>query len=118
MTCEVCSAPPLPLNGVCVFCHSPLAAGADTTGLLDYLAERLPQARRRRTLFRGRQVRDLTIDAAGVVYRGRLGRSGIELQPVLEPARWAHALLAALSGRAAADSELRSAISRSGWALR
>ena len=40
MPCEVCGAPPLPMQGACVFCHSPLETAADPGGLLDYLAAR------------------------------------------------------------------------------
>ena len=118
MSCAVCSAPPLPLNGACVFCRSPLADGPDPAGLLDYLAARIPQLRSRRGILRRGAVRDLRIEVAGTVYRGRVRRDAVELEPELEPARWVEGLLLGLSRRAAGEPELRSAMSRSGWALR
>ena len=118
MSCAVCSAPPLPLDGACVFCHSPLADGPDPAGLLDYLSARIPAARSRRGILRRGPVSDLRIEVAGTVYRGRMRRDAVELVPDLEPARWVEALLRELSRRAAREPALRSAMSRSGWALR
>ena len=40
------------------------------------------------------------------------------LSPVLAPPAWTERLLVALSREAAADAEVRRAVSRSGWALR
>jgi hypothetical protein len=119
LTCEVCSAPALPAAGRCAFCRSPLAAEADTSGLLDYLAGRLPAAHaRRRGLLRRGPVRELRIRAAGAQYRARLRQGRLELEPDLPPAEWADRLLGDLSRDAAADGRLRSTMTRAGWALR
>ena len=118
MSCLICSAPALPLEGACVFCRSPLAGEQQPAGLLDYLAARLPESRSRRGLLRRGKVREFRVEAAGTLFRARLRGDRIQLEPPLEPARWVEAMLAGLSRRATGDPELRAAISRSGWSLR
>jgi hypothetical protein len=119
MSCEVCSAPALEAAGGCVFCRSPLPRGVEETdGLLDYLAQRVPDATAKRGLFGRGGVRELRVEAAGQRFRARTRKDGLRLEPELEPAEWADRLLAALSRRAASDGDVRDAVSRSGWALR
>lgn len=114
MSCRVCSAPAVPADGVCVFCHAPLDEEEDLDALLDYLAERLPGARARRGLLGG-PVRALEVRAAGRRFRGRRRKTGLDLQPDLEPAAWCEELLSALRFEAAGDHDLRQVLSRSGW---
>lgn len=119
MTCDVCGAPALPTAGVCAFCRSPLTGETDTSGLLEYLAGRLPTAKIRRQGLLGRgAVIDLRVRAAGRQYRSRLRQGQLEVEPEGAPAEWVERLLTDLSQDAAADARLRSAVTRAGWALR
>jgi len=115
VTCQVCRAPSLPLRGVCVFCHSPIAADTDLGGLLDYLAKQLPGVVvKRRGLVRRGPVSELRSDG----HRARLAGHGLALTPDRSAAEWVDSLLAELSRRAAADGGLRQAMTRAGWAFR
>ncbi len=115
MKCPVCSAPALPSGGVCVFCRSPLEVEPDSTGLLDYLASRLPQGRARRGVLRRGPVRSFEITAAGRRFRARLRKQALEVEPRTEPAQWCEQLLSALRFEASYNHDLRQALSRSGW---
>ena len=117
MTCQVCQAPALEVEGACAFCHSPLAGSGDAGGLLDYIAAHVPRARARRNLIGRGPVRRIELSAAGTLFKGRLRKEELELLPEPEPAAWAAELVSALARDAAADHELRRALSRSGWAL-
>lgn len=118
MTCPVCAAPPLPLGAMCPFCRSPLADLSDATGLLDYMAARLPGAEvSRGPLGRG-PVRKLVTRHAGQTFSGRLHRGELELSPGLPPANWVNTLLKVLSVEARSDHVVRSALMKAGWDLR
>jgi hypothetical protein len=88
-------------------------------GLLDYLALHLPQARVRRggLLSRG-PVQRFELRAGGEGFGGRFRKGELVLAPALPAAAWTEKLLVALSREAAADADVRRAVSRSGWALR
>ncbi len=119
MSCEVCAGPPLEMDAGCVFCRSPLREGDDPSGLLDYLAGRLPQADVRRAgLLRRGPVKYLRLAAGGGQFRGRLRRQGLELRPELDEVTWVDRLISGLSRDAASDAQTRSALTRAGWALR
>ncbi len=119
MTCDVCAAPALPLDGACVFCHSPLKGRGSPADLVEYLAERIPGADPRRGgLLRRGPLRELTFRPGGVPFRIRLKKGEVRLQPDIEPASWADSLVRALSRQAASDPDLRAAISHAGWDLR
>src|SRR4029077_3025409 len=45
LTCPVCSAPALPLDGACIFCHAPMSEEEDTSELLEFLVARIPTAK-------------------------------------------------------------------------
>jgi hypothetical protein len=120
-SCEVCGAPPLSLSPErsCVFCRSPLESADDATGLLDYLAERIPTAETGRGgVFRQGTVRDLQVRAGRIEYRARWRREGLDLHPDAEPAVWVDHLLRDLTEDARGDLERRAALSRAGWAWR
>ncbi len=121
MTCPVCAAPALPLDGRCVFCRCQLAAG-DPQGipdrLLEYLAGRLPTARPRRAFLGWGGVTRLEVRAAGRRFVARRRRRRLVLEPPAPLAEWVDELLAAVSVEAAADHGLRAALSRAGWAFR
>lgn len=115
MSCHVCAAPALPLEGVCVFCRSPLLGAPETHSLLDYLAARLPAAAARRAgLFRRGPVVELRYEG----FRARVRRDGLQLTPQTSPTEWSDRLLRDLSRRAAGDPDVRRAMTRAGWALR
>lgn len=119
MICEVCSAPAIRLDGACVFCRSPLEEGpANTSSLLEYLAERVSSARVRRGLFGRGPVRRFEVEAGGEKFAARLRPDEMTVRPELELPFWVDRLLAALSRDAAADAGLRSAMTRAGWRLR
>jgi hypothetical protein len=115
VSCAVCGAPPLPFGGDCVFCRTPLAGDPDPAGLLDYLSGRLPSGQARHGLFGRGPVRELTLDAGGRRFRGRIRKGTLVLEPTLPPAEWCEALLGALRFEAASDHELRRQLARSGW---
>lgn len=119
MRCQVCAAPALPVGGACVFCHAPLPGGEASPGLLDYLAERLPGAAVKRSGMVGRgPVKQVTMAAAGEVFRARLRRGRLRLTTEMEAGAWVDRLLGRMTAQAAADGELRAAMSRAGWAHR
>jgi hypothetical protein len=113
----VCGAPPLPIQGACVFCRSALEVQADSEGLLDYLAARLPGVEAQRPFGSG-AVKDLRLLAAGRPYRGRLRRGALQLEPQAEAAHWVDRLLVDLSREATADRTMRSALTHAGWDIR
>ncbi len=118
-SCAVCGAPPL--APACVFCRTPAHSFSDPTvvGLLDYLALHLPDASVQRSGLLGRgPVRRFQIHTGGEDFDARFRKGELALRPEGPPADWANRLLAALSRDAAADPEVRRAVSRSGWALR
>jgi hypothetical protein len=118
LRCEVCGAPALPLHGACVFCHSPLAGGPDPDGLLDYLVEKLPEARASRGLLGRMGLREVELKAGGIRYGAALRAGRLRLRPEASPAEWADHLIRDLSQEAATDPRLRTAVTRAGWALR
>jgi hypothetical protein len=117
LTCDICAAPALAIDGTCPFCRSPLEQSGDGEGLLDYLYAHVPAVRARRNLVGRGPVRRVEVVAGGTVFKGRLRGDHLELAPEAEPSRWAARLVSALAGDAATDHELRGALSRSGWAL-
>ena len=119
MRCETCGAPAVLLGNACVFCRTPVPDSQASAELLDYLEARLPEARVKRFgLGRRGPVRELTLTVGDTLYSARLHRGRLVLLPDLPAARWVDRLLAGLSARAAADADLRSRLSRSGWKLR
>ena len=88
-------------------------------GLLDYLALHLPNARTRRGGLLGRgPVQRFELQAGGERFAARFRKGELVLAPALAAPAWTERLLVALSREAAADAEVRRAVSRSGWALR
>ena len=118
MNCAVCSAPALPIDDACVFCHAPLAARDEPAELLDYLAERIPIAQARRGHLNRGPITEVAIDVDGRSFRARVRNEVLEVAPAVDLAAWVDLLLTKLSDAAAADHELRRAVLRSGWALR
>ena len=118
MNCAVCSAPALPLEGACVFCHAPLAADEDASELLDYLVERIPAAKVKRGHLNRGPITELVLDVEGRSFRARVRNEGLDLVPPVHLTAWVDLLLTKLSDAAAGDPDLRRAVLRSGWALR
>jgi len=118
LNCAVCSAPALPLEGACVFCHAPISGEDDTTELLDYLVERIPVAKVQRGNLNRGPITELVLDIAGRSFRARVKNEQLELLPPVHLTAWVDLLLTKLSDAAAVDPDLRRAVLRSGWALR
>lgn len=118
MNCAICSAPALPLEGACVFCHSPLEGDEDTSELLGYLVERIPSAKVKRGHLNRGPITELVLDVAGRSFRARVRNEGLDLVPPVHLTAWVDLLLTRLSDAAAVDPDLRRAVLRSGWALR
>ena len=118
MSCAVCSAPALPLEGACIFCHAPLAGEEDSSELLDYLVERIPAARVKRGHLNRGPITELVLDVEGRSFRARVRNEGLDLVPPVHLTAWVDLLLTKLSDAAAVDPDLRRAVLRSGWALR
>jgi len=118
LTCAVCGAPALPLDGTCVFCHAPLDREDDPFELLDYLVERIPIAKVRRGHLNRGPIIELTVDVGGRTFRARWEKENLEFQPPVMLTAWLDLLLSGLSDAAGADADLRRAVLRSGWALR
>ena len=105
----------MPLDGGCVFCHTPIGDEEDPDELLDYLAEKIPSAKVKRN--RGR-ITDFKVDFGGRSSRAYIKKEALELEPPVHPTAWVDLLLTRLSDAAGADADLRRAYLRSGWALR
>lgn len=118
MNCPVCSAPALPIDGACVFCHAPMADPQNPDELLEYLAEHIPLARAKRGHLNRGPVTELAIEAHGRTFRARVKDGALELAPAVDLPAWVDLLLTRLSDAATADHDLRRAVLRSGWALR
>jgi len=69
MNCAVCSAPALPIDDACVFCHAPLVDHDEPVELLDYLAERIPVAQAKRGHLNRGPITELSIDLNGRSFR-------------------------------------------------
>ena len=118
LTCEVCGAPALPLDGVCVFCHAPLREGDEPIELLDYLVERIPQAKAKRGHLKRGPVTEVVFEVAGKSFRARWIKEELEFHPPVLMTAWLDLLLTRLSDAAGDDHDLRRSMLRSGWALR
>ena len=119
MICPVCAAPAFPLEGACVFCHAPLAGEeADAAELLDYLAEHVPSANVKHGALHRGPLTEVSFDAGGKVFRARMRKDELDLEPPVSLTAWIDLLLTRLSDGAAQDAALRRAVLRSGWALR
>ncbi len=118
MNCAVCSAPALPLDGACVFCHAPMGDEEDTSELLDYLAERIPIAHSKRGHLNRGPITEVVVEVEGRTFRARAKNETLDLAPPVHLTAWVDLLIAKLSDAAAGDADLRRAVLRSGWALR
>jgi hypothetical protein len=118
LNCTVCSAPALPLEGACVFCHAPLSGEEDTSELLDYLVERIPTAKVKRGHLNRGSITELVVDISGRSFRARVRNEELDLVPPVHLTAWVDLLLTKLSDAAQGDPDLRRAVLRSGWALR
>ena len=118
LTCAICGAPALPLDGICVFCHAPLDEEAAPFELLDYLVERIPTAKVRRGHLNRGPISELSVDVGGRMFKARWEKESLEFQPPVMLTAWLDLLLSRLSDAAGADADLRRAVLRSGWALR
>ncbi len=114
--CAVCGAPALPVNGVCVFCGSPLQERGDPAGLLEYVARRLPGAvvSRGGLLHRG-PVHKVEFTLDGTAFRVQTRNNALEFVPELSPERWAARVVRAVGEAAFDNAELRRLLSRAGW---
>jgi len=115
LNCTVCQAPALSLDGTCVFCHAPINDEDDPVELLDYLADRIPIAKVKRS--RG-HISELSINVGGRSFKAYWKKEAFELEPPVHLTAWVDLLLTRLSDAAAVDADLRRAVLRSGWALR
>ena len=118
MNCAVCSAPALPLDGACVFCHAPMSGDEDSGELLDYLLEHIPIAKVKRGHLNRGPITELVLDVEGRSFRARVKNEKLEVVPPVHLTAWVDLLLTKLSDAAAVNPELRRAVLRSGWALR
>ena len=118
LSCTVCAAPALPLDGICVFCHAPLDEEDEPAELLDYLVERIPSAKAKRGHLNRGPIAELIVEVGGRTFRARWNKEVLEFQPPVLLTAWLDLLLSRLSDAAAGDADLRRAVLRSGWALR
>jgi hypothetical protein len=118
LSCAVCAAPALPLDGICVFCHAPLDNQDEPIQLLDYLVERIPSARVKRGHLNRGPISEVVVEVGGRTFRARWNKEELEIQPPVLLTAWLDLLLTRLSDAAAGDADVRRAVLRSGWALR
>jgi len=118
VSCAVCAAPALPLDGVCVFCHAPLDKQDEPVELLDYLVERIPTAKVKRGHLNRGPITELVVEVGGRTLRARWNKENLEVHPPVLLTAWLDLLLTRLSDAAAGDADMRRAVLRSGWALR
>ena len=108
----------MPLDGACVFCHSPITVEEDTSELLDYLVDRIPIAKVKRGHLNRGPVTELVFEIGGRSFRVRDRDGTLDLAPPVHLTAWVDLLITKLSDAAASDADLRRAVLRSGWALR
>jgi hypothetical protein len=118
VSCAVCSAPALPLDGICVFCHAPLEKQDEPGELLDYLVERIPIAKAKRGHLNRGPIVEVIVEVGGRTFRAKWNKEELEFHPPVMLTAWLDLLLSRLSDAAASDADLRRAVLRSGWALR
>lgn len=118
LSCAVCAAPALPLEGVCIFCHAPLDEQDEPFELLDYLVERIPSAKVKRGHLNRGPITEVVMELDGRTFRARWNKEELEFHPPVLLTAWLDLLLTRLSDAAAGDADLRRAVLRSGWALR
>jgi hypothetical protein len=116
--CRVCRAPALVIDGVCVFCHSPLEPSGEPGPLLDYLAQHLPGAEVGRGVFGRGHIRQLRVTVGGREFSAQAHRDVLELRPQLQPQAWVDELIRKVTEAARSDTSTRRALSRTGWAWR
>ena len=117
-SCPVCSAPALPLDGACVFCHAQLDVEQDTSELLDYLVQKIPNVKVKRGHLNRGPITELVIEVEGRSFRVRVKNEVLELVPPVHLTAWVDLLITKLSDAAAVNADMRRAVLRSGWALR
>jgi len=118
LSCYVCAAPALPLEGACVFCHAPLTGADQPLELLDYLTDRIPTAKIKRGAWNRGPITDLVVEVGNRSFRARWRKDELEVEPPVDLKAWIDLLLTHLSDAATGDADLRRAVLRSGWALR
>ena len=118
LSCAICAAPALPLDGICVFCHAPLDKEDEPAELLDYLVERIPIAKVKRGHLNRGPIVEMIVEVGGRTFRARWNKETLEFHPPVLMTAWLDLLLTRLSDAAAGDADLRRAVLRSGWALR
>ena len=118
MTCSICAAPALPLDGTCVFCHAPLAEEGEPLELLEYLVDHIPGAKVKRGHLNRGPIAEVIVEVGGRSFRVRWNKEQLEFHPPVRMTAWIDLLLTRLSDAAAVDPDLRRAVLRSGWALR
>lgn len=90
------------------------SAEPDPQEVLDHLAESIPGAAPHRGKFDRGPIR--AVDLPGG-FAARLRRGELELQPAGPLEDWLERLLGDLRRRAQSDQDLRTALTRRGWAL-
>ena len=118
MSCTVCQAPSLPVDGTCVFCHAPISDEDEPVALLDYLAERIPIAKVKRGHLNRGPITEVSFDVGGRTVRAYVKKEELGVDPPVRLTAWVALLLTRLSDAAAGDANLRRSFLRSGWALR
>ncbi|MGH7862569.1 MAG: hypothetical protein ACRENM_05550 [Candidatus Dormibacteraceae bacterium] len=119
LSCSVCAAPTLTVDGRCPFCHSESSGRGDQNQLVGYLAARLPFALAKRSGLLGRgPVREVTIRVGQDEFRARLERRELRLRPAMTAELWSDRLVGELSRQATGDAALRAALARAGWDMR
>jgi len=78
LSCTVCAAPALPLDGICVFCHAPLDNQDEPIDLLDYLVERIPSAKVKRGHLNRGPISEVVVEVGG--FTGARDREGATCQ--------------------------------------
>jgi hypothetical protein len=118
LSCQVCAAPALQLDGACVFCHAPMTGDDDPGELLDYLVERIPIAKTKRGPLNRGPITEVVLDLGGRSFKVHWKKEVLEVEPPVHLTAWVDLLLTRLSDAAAGDADLRRAMLRSGWAMR
>ncbi len=76
VSCAICGAPALPLDGICVFCHAPLDKEDQPIELLDYLVERIPIAKVKRGHLNRGPITEVVFELGGRTLRARWNKEG------------------------------------------
>src|SRR5260370_41553399 len=100
----------MPVDGICVFCHSPLDKEDHPIELLDYRVERIPIAKVKRGHLNRGPLTEVVFELGGRTLRARWNKEQLGFQPPVRLTASLERLLSRLGDTAAPDVDLPRAV--------